>query len=40
MEVEILNKLNEDHMPIVARNGIFGLKWRYCGLKGGILDHW
>ena len=23
----------------VAINGIFGLKWRYYGTKGGILDY-
>ena len=23
----------------VAINGIFGLKWRDCGLKGDILDY-
>ena len=24
----------------VARNELFGLKWRYDGPKGGILDYW
>ena len=24
----------------VAINGIFGLKWRHYGPKGGILDYW
>ena len=25
---------------IVARNDIFGLKWRYYGPKWDILDYW
>ena len=25
---------------VVARNDIFGLKWRYHGPKRGILDYW
>ena len=36
-----LSYLSSWALPVVvARNDIFGIKWRYYGPKGDILNHW